>query len=266
MGIPGYWGYSHGATVGVSTIWRTIGSLDPLLEFPTKGVYLITVGEVFEEVDKRVFRVPRIVHEPLGDGEREDRVVGIGHALQHFHFFLGSEFLHFLLVFLEFVFRAEHFTTDATDEASLGEMFRSRAFHSFDGDVAIRCLGETKVTTQPVDVGTIEQVDVGRLAAQPLLPLGVPFGTIAVEFLFAVMRITIAICQEVADDVLGVVEVSVFGDDDLSLFLGGFRTIVEMGHQTGGFDITEMYPQDVNTTADGVEVESIGIGWCSGSQ
>ena len=162
--------------------------------------------------------MPRIVHEPLGDGEREDRVVGIGHALQHFHFFFGSELLHFLLVFLKFIFRAEHFTTDATDEAGLREILRGGAFRSFDADVTIGCLSETEITTQPVDVGTVEQVDVGRFAMQPLQPLGVPPGAIAVEFLFAVMGRAIAMRKEVTDDVVGIVEITVLRDNDLGYY------------------------------------------------
>ena len=52
LGIPGYRGHTHGTTVGDGTIRRMIRRFDPVLEFPTEGVHLITVGEVFEKVDE----------------------------------------------------------------------------------------------------------------------------------------------------------------------------------------------------------------------
>ena len=138
-------------------------------------------------------------------------------------------------------------------------MFRCRTFHTFDGDATIGSLGETEVSAQPVDVGAIEQTDIGRLAMHPLEPLSVPLGTIAVELLFAIMRCGIAMCEEVADDVVGIVEVAVLGGDNLGLFFGGFRTIIELGHQCGSVDTTKAYTKHVDATADGVETETIGI-------
>ena len=192
LGIPGYWRDAHGTAIGVSSIGLTAIGSNPLPELPSIGLVLITGSKMLEEVDERLFIVSWRGHQPFRNCHRENRVVGVTHAHQHFLEIPGCHTLHFRFVFFLFVFGAQDITTDTTDDAFQRKVIGQRRRDGCDADTSIRFSVETECLTQPIDVSIIEQIntDVGKRAAgtlltglfcfDPFLPFGNPWSGLLV--------------------------------------------------------------------------------------
>ena len=75
-------------------------------------------------------------------------------------------------------------------------------------------------------------------------------------------RGTITTCHEVTFDELRVVEIAVFGGNDLVLTLDCLLTVVEMGHEGSCFDTAETNTQNVNTAIGSIKGETVRISRC----